>query len=344
MSTTRSVGIGLVGCGTIGPLHARAIRGIEGAELVAVCDIRKERAEALAAEHQVQACASLEELLGVPGVDLVSVCTPSGTHGELGTEIAEAGRHVIVEKPIDTNADAAEALIKACDRAGVVLSVISQHRFDPGVQRLKAALDADALGKILLAEGRVWWYRSQAYYDQDSWRGTYAQDGGALMNQGIHTVDLLLHLLGPVRSLFARATTAAHDMEAEDLLVANIAFASGVLGVLSATTASFPGAPETVAVSGTAANVVLEAGSVRNWDQDEQLLGKATEVASGVLSSAALGSRNLGETAHRLQLADVVDAIVEDRSPAIRGEDGLAALNFVLAAYESARSGTDIAL
>lgn len=344
MSTRPSIGIGLLGCGTIGPLHARAIRGIKQAELVAVCDVRKERAEALATEHGVLACASLDELLAVPGVDLVSVCTPSGTHGELGTKIAEAGRHVIVEKPIDTSTDAAEALIKACERAGVVLSVISQHRFDPGVQRLKAALEADALGKILLAEGRVWWYRSQAYYDQDSWRGTYAQDGGALMNQGIHTVDLLLHLLGPARSVFARAATAAHQMEAEDLLVANIAFSSGVLGVLSATTASFPGSAETVAVSGTAANVVLEAGSVRSWDQDEQLLGKPTQITANSLASAALGSRNLGETAHRLQIADVVDAIINDRPPEIRGEDGLLALNFVLAAYESARTGTDVAL
>jgi predicted dehydrogenase len=344
MSTTRTVGIGLVGCGTIGPLHARAVAGIEGARLVAVADLRRERSEKLAAEHGVTACSSMDELLGTPGVDLVSICTPSGTHGELGAQAARAGRHVVVEKPVDTTMQAARDLVEACHKAGVVLSVISQHRFDPGTQRLKATLDAGGLGRVLLAEGRVWWYRSQGYYDAGSWRGTYAQDGGALMNQGIHTVDLLLHLLGPVRSVFARATTAAHRMEAEDLLVANLAFASGVLGVLSVTTASFPGVPETVAVTGTSANVVLEAGSVRTWDQDEAALGKAPETAGTTLASAALGSRHLGETAHRLQLADVVSAIRNDHAPAVRGEDGLAALGLVLAAYESARTGTDTAL
>lgn len=337
------IGVGLLGCGTIGPLHAEALAELAGARLVAVADVVPERAAALARTYDVKAVTSLEELLAQPGVDLVSVCTPSGTHGELGAEIARAGRHVVLEKPVDVRLEAADAVIEAAARAGVVLSVISQHRFDDGVLRLRRAIERGELGPITLAEGRAWWYRTQAYYDADAWRGTDALDGGALMNQGIHVVDLLLHLLGPARSVFARAGTVAHEMEAEDLLVATVAFDGGALATLSVTTASFPGVPETVAVSGPRASVVLEAGSVVSWTREVRGLEDEIAGAAGTApANAALGSRNLSVQAHRSQLQDVVDAVREHRPPAVTGADGRAALALVRAAYESARSGEEV--
>ncbi len=337
------IGIGVLGCGTIGPLHAEAASSLDGARLVAVGDVRPERARAVADRYGVAAVASLEELLALSEVDLVCVCTPSGTHAGLGTEIARAGRHVVLEKPVDTDLKATEEVIATCREAGVVLSVISQHRFDAGVQRLRSALASGSLGDIVLAEARAWWYRTQAYYDADAWRGTYALDGGALSNQGVHLVDLLLYLLGPVESVFARAKTVAHEMEAEDLLVATLAFKSGVLGVVSVTTASFPGESETLAVTGSQAHVKLEAGAVATWRD-----ASSTEPGDGApeprAASAALGSRNLAVTAHRAQLQDVVSAIRDHRPPAITGEDGLAALALIQAAYESARTGKDVRL
>jgi UDP-N-acetyl-2-amino-2-deoxyglucuronate dehydrogenase len=337
------VGVGVVGCGSIGPLHAEALARVDGARLVAVADTRAERAGALATRYGVSACASLEDLLAVPGVDLVCVCTPSGTHGELAVEAARAGRHVVLEKPIDVSLEAADAAIAACAAAGVTLSVVSQHRFDPGVLTLKEALERGELGKVSLAEARAWWYRTQAYYDSDSWRGTAALDGGALMNQGVHLVDLLMHLLGPVRSVFARAATVAHQIECEDLALVSAELASGALASLAVTTASYPGAPETLGVTGDKASVLLEAGSVVSWRVAEDSaydLGPQPQHAA----SAAAGSANLAVTAHRAQLQDVVDAVRNGRSPAVTGDDGRRALQFVRAAYESAASGREVLL
>jgi UDP-N-acetyl-2-amino-2-deoxyglucuronate dehydrogenase len=365
------IGVGLLGCGSIGPLHARALDGLRGARLIAAADLRVERAQAVAGPRQAQAVASLDELLAVPGVDLVIVCTASGDHAEHGERIASAGRHVVVEKPIDISLSAARRLIEVCGRAGVELSVISQHRFDTGLQRLHAALATGQLGPVVLAEARAWWYRTQSYYDADAWRGTWREDGGALSNQGVHLVDVLGWLLGPVESVFARATTAAHRMEAEDTLVANLVFASGVLANLTVTTAAYPGAPESVAVFGPEASVVVEAGQVVAWHAAKAApggnVGAGPDTGGDVgadpdpggnvgadldpggnvgadpdRTTAARGSADLAVDAHRAQLQDVIDAIAEGRHPAVTGEDGLAALTVIHAAYESARTGRDV--
>lgn len=347
-----ALGAAVLGCGSIGLLHAKALMGVEGARLVAVADVRPERAGAIASRFGVTGCSSLEELLSLPGVDLVSICTPSGTHGWLGAEVARAGRHVVLEKPIDVRLEAADDVIAVSKAAGVVLSVISQHRFDPGVVALKAALDRGDLGRLVLVEARAWWYRTQAYYDSDSWRGTAALDGGALMNQGVHLVDLLLHLLGPVSSVFARAKTVAHEMEREDLALALVEFENGVLGSLCVTTASHPGVPETLAVTGSSASVVLEAGSVLSWEVDERFsrdLDRGCHLQPGPNGvqrrpSAAIGSQKLAVTAHRAQLQDVVDAISGGLPPAVTGEDARMALALVQAAYESAHLGRAVTL
>ena len=337
-----TLGVAVLGCGSIGPLHAEALAGIGGARLVAVADMRLERAHTLGGRYGVPAYESLDELLALPEVDLVNICTPSGTHGRLGARAAQAGKHVLLEKPVDVDLEAADAAIAASAAAGVVLSVVSQHRFDAGVVALKEALGLGDLGRVVLAEGRAWWYRTQGYYDSDGWRGTAALDGGALLNQGVHLVDLMLYLLGPVSSVFARGKTVAHKMECEDLMVVSLEFESGVLGSLCVTTASYPGVPETLAVTGGSASVVLEAGSVLSWQTDERSdydLGPGPHGAPRHAASAAAGSRNLAVTAHRAQIQDVVDAVHEGRPPAVTGEDGRRALALVRAAYESSSSG-----
>jgi UDP-N-acetyl-2-amino-2-deoxyglucuronate dehydrogenase len=343
------LGIGLIGCGRVSPLHLAATADLRGARLTAVADLDAGAAAGAAAGRDVAVCATADELVTRPDVGLVIVATPSGTHAEVGMVAAAAGRHVVVEKPVDVDPDAARALIAACHDHHVALGVISQHRFDPGSIALKAIIEAGALDPVVLAEGRVWWYRADEYYGHDSWRGTRALDGGALMNQGIHTVDLLHWLLGPVRSVSAAAVTAAHDIEMEDTLVATLTFERGTIATLAVTTAAAPGQPETVSVGGPVATLRLEGGRVHGLDQLSDRAELADVLAAhgdnlGEETTAARGSPDLPSTAHRAQLQDMVDAIANDRDPAITGADGLAAVEIIQAAYRSARSGQPVRL
>lgn len=364
-ASAEPVGVGLVGCGAASGLHLRALASLEHARLVALADVRPERAAERAAEFDallavrgrsgsvgrepVAVYPDLDGLLSDPRVELVDVCTPSGTHAALGATALAAGRHVLVEKPIDVSLSAATDLLAAWRRAGRQASVVSQHRFDDGSRRLASALAAGRLGRVVLGEGQAHWWRTQAYYDADAWRGTWVLDGGALSNQGVHLVDQLCWLLGPVEAVFARADTVAHRMEAEDVLVATLRFQSGALGGLVVTTATKPGAPETLFVGGTEGSVLLRAGAVVDWvvAGDEAILSAGTDPAgtvsgrAGVPQSAATGSGGLATEAHRRQLADVLAAVRTGRPPSVSLEDGWRALAVIDAAYRSVESGVE---
>ena len=224
MPVTR--GFGIVGTGVIAAIHADAIAllsktgpsktGLPNARLVAVTDVAADAAAAFAAAHGCPAEPDLGALLARPDVEVVCVCVPSGLHAQIGVQAAKAGKHLVVEKPIDVSLEAADRLIDAARAAGVALTVISQHRFDPGLIELKRLLDEQALGRLVLGEASTKWYRAQAYYDSAAWRGTYAMDGGSLMNQGVHYVDLLRWCMGPPAEVTAMCTTQAHQIEVED--------------------------------------------------------------------------------------------------------------------------------
>ena len=226
MTDAGRYGFGIIGCGVIAPFHAMAIAELPNARLVAVADEVPDRARSLASTFDVEAL-EIDALLVRPDVDVVCVCVPSGSHAEVGSRVAAAGKHVVVEKPIEVTLEAADRLIAACASHGVLLSVISQHRWDPGVRELKRLVDSGRMGRLLLGDAVVKWYRTQEYYDSGDWRGTRALDGGgALMNQGVHYVDLLQWVMGPVERVFARTATSAHErIEVEDLAVAVLAFA-----------------------------------------------------------------------------------------------------------------------
>jgi UDP-N-acetyl-2-amino-2-deoxyglucuronate dehydrogenase len=346
---SKPLGIGLIGCGRVSPLHLAATAELEGARLVALADLDPTALATAAAGRDVATLGSAEELIAHPDVDLVVIATPSGTHARLGIAAAAAGRHVLVEKPIDVDPTAARVLIAACRHHDVTLGVISQHRFDAGTIALKAILDAGALDPVVIAEGRVWWYRTDEYYGHDTWRGTRAMDGGALMNQGVHTVDLLRWLLGPVRTVSAAATTAAHRIQMEDTLVATLTFERGTLATLAATTAAAPGQPETVSVGGPSATLRLENGRLHGLEQLADRAELAGIIAAhgeslGEETTAARGSPDLPSTAHRAQLQEMVNAIAAGREPLVSGAGGLAALEVVDAAYRSAETGTPVTL
>jgi len=341
-------GFGIVGAGVISATHTDAIASLPGARLAAVTDVEPDRAKTFAARHDCAAEPDLDALLARDDIDVVSVCVPSGLHAEAGMRAAAAGKHLIVEKPIDVSLAAADRLIAATRAAGVVMTVISQHRFDQGLIELRRLLDDGQLGRLVLGEASTKWYRSQAYYDSGAWRGTWAFDGGSLMNQGIHYLDLLLWSMGPVIEVSALYSTETHQMEAEDAALAVLRFASGAVGTVVASTAVYPGFAQRLEISGTGGTVVIEDGEIIRCElsadhADPGLRGSLT-ARGGSASAATANPAGLGVDSHAAQIGDFLDALDEGRAPAVTAEDGRAALQVVCAVYESARDGRAVRL
>jgi len=342
-------GFGIVGTGVIAAIHADAIAmlskdGLADARLVAVTDVAHDRATAFAAARSCPAEPDLAALLARRDVEVVCVCVPSGLHAAIGIQVAKAGKHLVVEKPIDVSLDAADRLIDAARAARVALTVISQHRFDPGLIELKRGLDAGALGRLVLGEASTKWYRTQAYYVSAAWRGTWAMDGGSLMNQGVHYVDLLRWCMGPLTEVTAVCSTQAHQIEVEDTALALVRFASGAVGTILSSTAAFPGFPQRLEITGTEGTVTIEDGRIvrRSLISDPGPAGPAAAVAAG--RRAAADPAAVDVASHAAQLADLLDAVDAGREPAVTGESGRAALEIVLAVYESSRTGRPVSL
>jgi UDP-N-acetyl-2-amino-2-deoxyglucuronate dehydrogenase len=340
-------GFGIVGAGIIAAIHADAIALLPDARLVAVTDVAAGAAQAFAATRGCAAELSLDDLLARRDVDVVCVCVPSGQHAEVGIRAAKAGKHLVIEKPVDVTLEAADRLLAAAREAGVALTVMSQHRFDPGVIAAKRLIDDGALGTLVLGEASTKWYRAQDYYDSAPWRGTWALDGGALLNQGIHYVDLLLWCMGPVTEVTAVCTTQAHRIEVEDTALAIVRFASGAVGTVGATTAAYPGFPQRLEVTGTQGTVTVEDGRLmRTVLRDAACPGGSAGrgQSPGQAPSAAADPSGLDAASHAAQLADLLAAAGEGREPAVSGQDGRDALEVVRAVYESSRAGRAVRL
>jgi UDP-N-acetyl-2-amino-2-deoxyglucuronate dehydrogenase len=350
-------GFGIVGTGTIAAMHADAIAALPSARLAAVTDVDASAAAAFAASRGTAAERDLDALLARSDVDIVCVCVPSGQHAEVGLRAVKAGKHLAVEKPVDVTLEAADRLIGAARDAGVALTVISQHRFDAGLIEARRLIDEGALGRLVLGEASTKWYRSQAYYDSAAWRGTWAMDGGSLLNQGIHYVDLLRWCMGPVAEVTAVCTTQAHQIEAEDTSLAIVRFTSGAVGTIMSSTAAFPGFPQRLEITGTKGTVIVEDGQLvsRAFKDDAQPAdgsgqqpaddgAQSADGGPGPGSGAAADPAVLDFSGHAAQLADLLAAIDEGRAPAVDGEAGRAALEIVCAVYESSRSGRTVTL
>jgi predicted dehydrogenase len=333
-------GVGIVGAGTIGVVHARALADIEGARVVAVAEPREEAGRALAEEHDAAWCPGIEELLARDDVDVVTLGTPSGMHPDQTVLAARAGKHVITEKPLAITLEGADRMIGACREAGVTLSVIFQNRFNPDAMRLKRAVEAELFGRPVLANAFVHWRRTEDYYAAaGGWRGTWELDGGgALMNQSIHTIDLLQWVMGPVESLAAYAATLVHRIEAEDTASATLRFAGGALGTIQGSTAADRNWPVKLEIRGSAGAATLEGTRLTVWeaerevDEAELLTRRDRAMVAGAVPGEPFG------TAHRRQLREIFAALREGRRPPVPGEEARKALEIVLAIYESART------
>jgi predicted dehydrogenase len=326
------VNVGIAGAGNISDTHARAavaaglrIGGVYGANL--------EKARQLAARHGAPALGSYDELLAQP-IDMIVIGSPSALHAEQAIAAARAGKHVLVEKPLDITTARIDVLIAEVARAGVTLGVCFQDRLKPGVVDMKRRIDSGEIGVPLLATAEVKWFRPPEYYSASRWRGTWALDGGgALMNQGIHTVDLMLHLLGPVTAVSGLTATRLHAIEAEDTASALLEFANGAHGTLQVTTAARPGEPRRLRVNGTLGAVALEG---------DHLVGAGPPATVPVENAA---SPVVGDISHHRRLiADFVDAIARRRAPACDAAEGRRSVAVVEAIYRSAREQRRIAV
>ena len=332
----------------IAATHAAAIAAVPGGRLVAVTDVVPERATQFAGSRGCAAEPGLDALLARDDIDVVSVCVPSGLHAEVGIQAAAAGKHLVVEKPIDVSLAAADRLIDAADAAGVAMTVISQHRFDPGLVELRGLIDDGVLGRLVLGEASTKWYRSQGYYDSGPWRGTWALDGGSLMNQGIHYVDLLRWTMGPVTEVSAVCATQGHQVEVEDTALAVLRFSSGAVGTIVSSTAVFPGFAQRLEVSGTGGTVVVEDGEIVyrafTSDSPEPSLGGARLPRPAAGPGAAANAAALGVASHAVQITDLLTAVEQGREPSVTGRSGRDALEVVCAVYESASAGRPVVL
>ncbi|MHB9023578.1 MAG: Gfo/Idh/MocA family protein [Armatimonadota bacterium] len=332
---------GIVGCGVIGPFHAEALKSLETAELAAVADIIPERAQAVAEKYGVDWYASYEELLARSDIDVISVCTPSGLHADHGIMAARAGKHVLSEKPLDVYLEKAEELIKVCKECGVTLGGIFQNRFTKAGITAKRIIDEGWLGEIVFANASCLWYRKQAYYDSEEWRGTWVLDGGALSNQGIHTIDRLLWLTGmQPEVLAAYCPTLGHEMEAEDLGVALLKYPNGAGGVVQGTTDANPGMNLNVTICGTKGSIEItnnEITFLRVENEPEGgLLGEETGAGVG---SAANDPAAIGYGGHISNIGEFVNAINEGREPSVSADEGRKAVKLLNDIYKAAGVG-----
>ncbi|MCD6231562.1 Gfo/Idh/MocA family oxidoreductase [Candidatus Aerophobetes bacterium] len=338
----KELGFGVIGCGVITPWHIYGIIHTEGAKLIAVSDMVEERAKKVAQENKVDWYSDYRKMLERDDIDVVNICTPSGTHGEIAIEAAKAGKHIIVEKPMEITLEKCDEMISACRKANVKLEVIFQSRFLPSVKKLKKAINEGKLGKLVLGDMYNKWYRSQEYYDSGKWRGTWKLDGGgALMNQAIHGVDLLQYIMGPVDSLYAYTKTLARKIEVEDTATAVVNFKNGALGVIEATTSVYPGFSRKLEIHGERGTVIIEDEKITRWEfQGEK--SKIKEETEEKKTGTSAKPTAMGKEGHRVQIEEMVKAIRENREPLVNGEEGRKAVEIILGIYKSSRTGRSI--
>lgn len=330
----------ILGCGHIARKHAEAIRQIPGARLVAVCDKDTERMKEYKEAYGAAAYEDLAEMLEDPLVETVCICTPSGLHAPLGVQAANAGKHIVVEKPIALTIEDADRLIHACEANGVQLAVVHPNRFRPVVQELRRIFDSGLLGRISHVNSTVRWNRNQEYYDEAPWRGTKDLDGGVLMNQAIHNLDILVWFMGEPAEIFSMEATRLRNIEAEDVSIGTVTFQNGALGIVEAATTIYPrnyeesfsifGEHGTVKIGGPNA-IYFEHLDVEGLDEKE------TEDIIGRVKANPYGTPG-----HQCILADFQEAVRSGRKPAVDGYEGKKALKLVLDFYESARRGEPI--
>ena len=341
---SQPIGFAIVGTGMIAEFHARAISQIPEARLISVFSRQPDKCREFASQLGVKAAGSLDELINDPEVQAVCITTPSGAHAESAVPALLAGKAVLCEKPMDVSLEAVDRIIAASRKGGGLLAGVFQNRLGKGAQRLKEAVLAGRFGKLSLSSAYIKWWRSDAYYTSSNWKGTWKLDGGgALMNQGIHAVDLLQWLVGVPNRLAAFAATRAHpSIETEDTLSATLRFPNGSLGVIEAATSSFPGSDLRIEITGDKGSAALVNDKIVRWDFADSLPGDDAVLANeegGKIGGGTADPKAISVEGHRRLIEDLALAIRDKRAPMIPGEEARRAVSIIVACYESARTG-----
>ncbi len=338
----QTVRFGIVGCGVIAKFHAKAIENTPNAQLVAVYDANTSYAERFATELGVQAYATIEALAQSADVDAVCICTPSGLHTQQAILMMQHKKHIVVEKPMSLTLADADRLIQTAKDSGVKVCVISQFRFKPAVVAIREAIAQGAFGKIVSASLSMPYYRSEEYYNSGAWRGTWEMDGGgALMNQGIHGVDVFRSIMGPVKSIYAITRTQTRPIEVEDSAVAVLEFANGAVGTIEASTTCYPGYPRRITICGDKGSVVLEEDSILSWNLPIPTQLPVGQKAQNVASS---DPKAIDVTGHTNQIINFVEAILHGEPLLSDAPTGRLPLEIILGIYESSRTGQKVEL
>ncbi len=335
----------LIGCGRIAARHAELLgrNQVAGAQLAGVCDLVLAKAERIGNQFSVPYFTDMHELMRAVSPDVAVVLTESGNHAEHVISLARYKCAILVEKPMALTLDDADAMIQACDKAGVRMFVVKQNRFNVPVLKLRHALEEGRFGRLVLGTVRVRWCRTQAYYDQDPWRGTWALDGGVLSNQASHHVDLLEWMMGEVVSVFAKGNTALVDIEAEDTAVVTLSFRNGALGIIEATTAARPKDLEgSISILGERGSVEIGGFAVNEmkvWNFSEPHADDAS-----VMQKYSVNPPNVYGFGHQAYYEHVVDCIVHGKQQLVDGLEGRKSLELITAIYESIETGREVAL
>lgn len=336
----KQINFAIVGCGHIAKKHAEAIEKAENAQLVAVCDMVVENMNFYVEQYGAKPFENYDEMLSEKNIDVINICTPSGSHAFLTIKAAEAGKHVIVEKPIALTIEDTNKMIDVCKQNNVKLAVLHPNRFRPAMIDLKKVMDEGKFGKLSHANATVRWNRNQAYYDQAPWRGTKSLDGGVLMNQAIHNLDLLVWLMGDVEEVYSMSATRLRNIEAEDVSTGVVKFKNGALGVIEAATTVYPkNYEESLAIFGEEGTVKVS-GRTANWIEHWEMENMSEEEVNKL--KADIQENPFGKPGHQCIVEDMIEAIHEDRDPIVTGEEGKRALELVIALYESAETGMPV--
>ncbi len=335
------IGIGIIGTGSIADIHAKCIDELEHCELMAVCSSTPERAKLASIKNKVPAYSNFNDICSRDDIDLIIICKESGRHLEPTKAAAMSGKHVLTEKPLEVTEARANEMIAICKTQNVKLGCIFQNRFNKGFQQLITAVDDGAFGELIHGNAYINWYREPNYYKNSNWRGTLSGDGGAaFINQGIHTIDLLVNIMGDVNSVFAKVRTVMHDIEGEDFGHAMLTFKNGSSGSIIAATSLYPGYPERLEIYGSKGSAVLEAGEIVHW----HLMGKSS-AENNKRTNASSGFSNpmaINHHAHKIQINDMVEAIIQNREALISGQEALKSLSLIEAIYKSSAKNKEI--
>lgn len=333
--------IGIIGCGNIADFHMKSIKDLPNAVIAGVSSRREAAAKEVGEREQCFWTTDYKELLSKPEIDLICLTSSSGSHAEIGKQILHAGKHLLVEKPLCLLPEDADEMLRIAEEKGVKLGVISQRRFEDNLQLAKRVVEEGRLGELLFLEVSTPFYRSQDYYDSADWRGTYSEDGGALMNQGIHQIDLLLWFGGKVKTVYGKTATRTHEMEAEDLGVALVTFENGAFGKIMSSTSLYPGYLPTVNIYGEKGSIQFLGSRIIGWSVPDMAEPEQPD------EPAQMGTKNpldFSYESHKEQIADFISSVEKGTQPVVTGEDGRAAVHLINAIYESSRTGKEILL